>query len=87
MYKKDSSPENSLINSESILLYFLIIKLLFFSDEMDQDQIPPIETIHCIQYKKLCHINPLLHHQPNVELNQSIISSFDFFFHSNKIFV
>ena len=32
-----------------------------------------MKTIHCIHYKKLSHINPLLHYQPNLELNQSII--------------
>ncbi|CAF3570391.1 unnamed protein product [Adineta steineri] len=44
------------------------------NDEMDQEQMPPIKTIHCIQYKKLAHINPLLHHQPAIELDQIAIS-------------
>ncbi|CAF2517080.1 unnamed protein product [Rotaria sp. Silwood2] len=59
--------------------------------EMDQDQVPQIKTIHCIQYKKLSHINPLLYHIPNIEFNQIstsrqyILSLFECVFPNDKL--
>ncbi|UJR37826.1 hypothetical protein I4U23_030516 [Adineta vaga] len=61
------------------------------ANEMDQDQSLPRKTIHCIQYKKLSHINPLLHRQPTFEKNQitmarqSILSLFESIFPNDKL--
>ena len=43
----------------------------FLRSEKDREPLPSMKTIHCIQYKKLLHINPLLYHQPSIELDQS----------------
>ncbi|CAF1544531.1 unnamed protein product, partial [Adineta ricciae] len=61
------------------------------ANEMDQDQSLPRKTIHCIQYKKLSHINPLLHYQPTLELNQiqmarqCLLSLFESIFPNDKL--
>lgn len=68
------------------MIIYLFLKLWFiFSEEMDQDQLPKMKTIHCIQYKRLFHINPLLHHLPNMELAQSTIKYFSLHIHLIKI--
>jgi hypothetical protein len=45
---------------------------------MEQESQPLKKVIHCIQYKKLAHVNPLLYHTPNIELTQSRNNSFVF---------
>ncbi|CAF2145921.1 unnamed protein product [Rotaria magnacalcarata] len=43
-------------------------------NQMDPDQVPHIKTIHCIQYKKLSHINPILYHLRNIESSQILLA-------------
>ena len=41
-----------------------------FRSQIDEDKLPRVKTLHCIQYKKLSHLNPLLHYQPTIDSNQ-----------------
>lgn len=44
------------------------------NDENDDESIPLGKTIHCVYYRKLSHVNPLLQHQPNFERDHLLMA-------------
>lgn len=71
---KADDMQTAYVQQNNFEIHFLMF--LFSSrNQIDEDKLPHVKTLHCIQYKKLSHINPLLHHQPTINLDQSKTNS------------
>jgi hypothetical protein len=69
-----------------MIIFFFFFLFSISSHDMDHDHLSMSKTIHCIQYKKLSHNNPLMYHLPTLNENQSrneITLDLSFVFFSN----